>query len=260
MEVVLSHIHPTAIVDKKAELADNVTVGPYSIIEGGVTIGEGTEIGPHCYIDTGTSLGKNNRISPSVVLGTWPQDHRYDGAEKKLLIGDDNVIREHCYFNRGMHTDRTVVGDHNFIMGYSHVAHDCRVGSHIIIANGMQMAGHVEIEDYVNIGGIVPIHQFCKIGQHAFIGAGFRIAQDVPPYIMAAGCPIGYKGVNVIGLRRRGFSSEAIDRLRRVYRFIYRSKLNKTQALERIRAEVESTPEVEIVLDFIERSERGLIG
>ena len=256
----MTQIHSTAIVDKKAELGDGVTVGPFTIIEGDVVIGEGTELGSHCYIDNGTRIGKNNRISPQVILGTWPQDHRYEGAKTTLEIGDNNVIREHCYFNRGMHTDKTVVGSDNFLMGYVHVAHDCRVGSHIIMANTVQMAGHVEIEDWVNVGGIVPIHQFCKVGRHAFIGAGFRIAQDVPPYIMAAGCPIGYKGVNVIGLKRKGFSPEAVRALQRAYRLFYRSKINRTQAVKQIRSELEILPEVQVVLDFIENSERGLIG
>jgi UDP-N-acetylglucosamine acyltransferase len=257
---VLPEIHPSAVVDSKADLAGDVTVGPLSIIEGNVRIGRGSRIHSHVFLADGTRIGKNCQIHHGAVLSTLPQDFKFDGEETALEIGDETVIREYCTLNRGTH-DRGVtrVGKHCYLMTYTHVAHDCFLGDHVILANGVQLGGHATLEDWVGIGGLVPVHQFCRIGQHAFIGGGFRIVQDVPPFIMGAGEPLAYKGLNIIGLKRRGFTKEACSMLRQCYRIIYRSRLNRTQALNRIRDEIEPIPEVKALIEFIENCQRGLI-
>ena len=248
-------------MDSKAELADHVSVGPYTIIEGDVVIGEGTEIHSNVLIADGARIGKECRIHHGAVISSAPQDVKYGDEKTMLEIGDHTIIREYCDLNRGTtHSYKSTIGSHCFLMAYTHVAHDCKVGDNVVLANSVQLGGHVIIEDWVIIGGIVPVHQFSRVGQHAFVGGGFRVVQDVPPYILAGSEPLDFKGLNVIGLKRRGFSKEAIGHLRRCYRLIYRSKLNTSQALARIRDEVEMTPEVKIVIEFIEKSERGLIG
>jgi UDP-N-acetylglucosamine acyltransferase len=256
----LSGIHPTAIVNKKAELAENVSIGPYSIVEGDVHIGEGSQIGSHCLIADGARIGSHCEIHHGVVLSTKPQDLKFGGEMTTLEVGDNTVIREYCDLNRGTkHRGKTRIGRDCFLMAYSHVAHDCFVGDRVILANGVQLGGHVTLEDWVIVGGLVGIHQFCTVGQHAFIGGGYRVIKDVPPYILAGGEPLVYNGLNNVGLKRRGFSMETIASLKRCYRLIYRSGLNTTQAVERIRSEMEMTPEIQFVLEFIEKSERGLI-
>ena len=253
-------IHPTATVDKRAELAEDVEVGPNTVIEGDVIVGEGTKIHSNALIADGTRVGKNSEIHHGVVLSTWPQYLGFGGEKTTLEIGDRTVIREYCDLNKGTtHNHKTVVGNDCFLMAYTHVAHDCQLGDHVICANSVQMAGHVIIEDWAFVSGLVPIHQFSRIGQHSFIGGGYRIPKDVPPFIMAGGEPLTYKGLNVVGLGRRGFTKETIASLRRCYRMIYRSKLNTTQALARVRSEMEIIPEVQAVIDFIENSDRGII-
>jgi UDP-N-acetylglucosamine acyltransferase len=247
-------------VDRGARLADGVSVGPFSIIEKDVEIGENTRIHSHVLIANGARIGKNCQIHHCTVVSSIPQDLKYAGEETQLEIGDNTVIREHCDLNRGTsERGKSVIGEGCFLMAYVHVAHDCWIGNKVIMANAVQLAGHVTIEDRVSLGGIVPVHQFCRIGQHAFIGGGFRVVQDVPPFILAAGEPLAYKGLNIVGLRRRGFSQESIAALRRCYRYLYQSKMNTSQALGRIRTEMEMTPEVQAVLEFIEKSERGYI-
>ncbi len=254
------HIHRTALVDKKARLAEQVTVGPYSIIEEDVEIGNSTQIHSHTLIAKGARIGKSCQIHHGAVISTIPQDLKFAGEETVLEIGDHTVIREYCDLNRGTKDrGKTKVGSHCLLMAYTHVAHDCFVGDHVILANGVQLAGHVTIEDWAIIGGLVPIHQFCTIGQHVFIGGGFRAVQDVPPFILAASEPLQYKGLNAVGLRRRGYSNHAIELLRKCYRFIYRSNLNRSHALEKIKSEIEMTPEVQLVCEFIEKSQRGII-
>ncbi len=256
----MAEIHPTAIVNTGAELSDSVTVGPFTIIEDDVVIGSGTQILSHARIASGARIGKECIIHHGAVLGTIPQDLKFSGEKTTIEIGDRTVIREYCMLNRGTkHSGTSLIGSDSLLMAYCHVAHDCFVGDHVILANGVQLAGHVTIEDWAIVGGLVPIHQFCTVGCHVMIGGGYRVVQDVPPYIMAASEPLGFKGVNVIGLRRRGFEKEAIDALRRCYRLIYRSKLNLTQAKTRIHEELELTPEISHVLDFIQQSERGII-
>jgi len=256
----LPEIHPTAVIDKRAELADDVTVGPNTVIQGDVVIGKGTKIHSNALIADGARIGENCEIHHGAVLSTWPQYLGFGGEKTTLEIGDRTVIREYCDLNKGTtHNHKTVVGSDCFIMAYTHVAHDCVLGDHVICANSVQMAGHVIIEDWAFLSGLIPVHQFVRIGQHSFIGGGYRVPKDVPPYIMAGGEPLSYKGLNIVGLGRRGFSKETIRSLRKVYRTIYRSKLNTKQALERIRSDMEVTPEVQSVIDFIENSERGII-
>ncbi|MBN1779762.1 acyl-ACP--UDP-N-acetylglucosamine O-acyltransferase [bacterium] len=253
-------IHETAIVDPKSELADDVEVGPFSIIEADVQIGPGSKIHSHVLIAGGARIGTNCEVHHAAVISTVPQDLKFTGEKTTLEIGDNTVIREFCDLNRGTKDrGKTKLGKNCFIMAYTHLAHDCFIGDNVILANSVQMAGHVTVEDYVIIGGLVPIHQFVTIGKHAFIGGGYRIPQDVPPYILAAGEPLGYKGLNVVGLRRRGFPRETINALHSCYRLIYQAKLNRSQAIEAIRSELPLIPEVESVLNFIEKSERGII-
>ena len=256
----MNRIHPTAVINKKARLGNKVTVGPYTVIDGDVEIGEGCVIHSHVYIADGARIGKNCHIHHGAAVATVPQDLKFSGEKTILEIGDNVVIREFCDLNRGTsHLGKSVIGSDSFLMAYTHVAHDCRVGENVILANGVQLAGHVTIEEKVTIGGLVPVHQFCVIGKHAFIGGGYRVVKDVPPYVLAAGEPLSFKGLNIVGLNRRGFEKEVIHKLQKCYRLIYRSKLNTSQAVRKVREEIALIPEVEAVLMFIEQSERGII-
>jgi UDP-N-acetylglucosamine acyltransferase len=254
-------IHPQALVDPKAELDEGVEIGPFTIVEVGVRIGRDTKIASNVLIKTWTTIGKNCQIGHGSVLGTLPQYIGFNPEEKTTLeIGDNNVIREYCTFNRGTeHRQKTVVGSNCFIMTYVHVAHDCILGNNITIANAVNMAGHVVIEDFVGIGGMVPIHQFVHIGCQSFIGGGYRIAKDVPPYILASGEPLTFAGLNSVGLRRRGFSSESLMNLKHAYRILYREHLNVSQAIIKIKKELKPTAEIRNLVDFVESSERGII-
>jgi len=252
-------IHPTAIVDPKAELGAGVSVGPFTIIEGDVTIGDGTQIAAHARIAAGTRVGRDCTIAHGAVLGTEPQDVKFEGEYTTLEIGDRTLIREYATLNRGTRNRmKTVVGSDCFLMAYTHVAHDCKLGDHVILANSVNMAGHVTIEDWAMIGGVVPIHQFVRIGCHSMTGGGFRIPQDICPYALMGGYPLRVMGLNIVGLKRRGFTTEQLSALRRAFRFLFKSELNTTQALERIEAEVELTAEVVHVMEFIRSSERGI--
>ena len=256
----MTNIHPTAIVDPKAELGDGVTVGPYAIIQGDVIIGENTQIDSHVLIHSGTRMGKKCRVSKGAVLGTDPQDLKYAGEKTTLEIGDETTIREFCTLNRGSaHRFKTEIGSNCLLMAYVHVAHDCIIGDNVILANAINMGGHVTIESYAAVGGMSPIHQFVKIGSHAFIGGGLRVNKDVPPYILAAGEPIRYAGINRVGLTRKGFPSEILEKIRQAYKLVYRSGLNVTQAVQKIKEAEELIPEVEKIVNFIEASERGII-
>lgn len=256
----MADIHATAVVDSRAELADDVSVGPFSVIKGDAVIGEGTRIHSHVLVDDGARIGKHCEIHHGAAVSTPPQDLKFSNERTTFEVGDNTVIREFCDLNRGTeHRGRTVIGSSCLLMAYSHAAHDCVVGDHVIMANGVQLAGHVVIEDWVILGGLVAVHQFCRIGCHSLIGGVYRAVQDVPPYILTAGDPLAYKGLNAVGLKRRGFSKEAVAALRHCYKLIYRSKLNTSQALEKIAAEQEITPEVQHVVEFIRQSERGII-
>jgi UDP-N-acetylglucosamine acyltransferase len=257
---VKTDIHQTAIVSPGAEIGGNITIGPFTVIEDNVVIGEGCDIGSNVLIASGTRLGTNCRLFHGAVLGTVPQDLKFGGEKTTLEVGNNTTIREFATLNRGT-TDhwKTIVGDNCLLMAYSHVAHDCSIGNNVVIANSVNMAGHVTIEDFVGIGGLTPIHQFVKIGKHSFIGGGLRIPKDVPPFILAMGDPLRYGGLNRIGLTRRGFSDEALDLLKKTYKFIYKLNLNVDDALKKVEEEIEQINAVQDVVSFFRDSERGVI-
>jgi UDP-N-acetylglucosamine acyltransferase len=256
----MAKIDSHAIVSPKAELAGDVEVGPFTIIEPDVIIDSGSRLASCALIASGTRIGKNCTIFHSTVIGTVPQDLKFEGEYTTVQIGDNTIIREFCTVNRGTKsTGQTIIGSNCLLMTYSHVAHDCHIGNNVILANSVNLAGHIIIEDYVAIGGVVPIHQFVRIGKHSFIGGGFRVDRDVPPYILAAGYPLKYMGLNVVGLRRRNFSSETIAAIKSTYRIIYQSNLNRSQALEQIKNSKLKTPEIDDIYYFISQSERGII-
>ncbi|MBN2417091.1 acyl-ACP--UDP-N-acetylglucosamine O-acyltransferase [bacterium] len=256
----MTDIHSTAIIDSTVQLGAGVSVGPYAVIRGDAVIGDGTQIHAHALVDDGARIGRNCVIHHSAAVSTPPQDLKYKFEKTTLEIGDNTIVREFADLNRGtVHRGKTVIGSNCLLMAYCHTAHDCIVGDNVILANGVQLAGHVTVEDYVILGGLVAVHQFCRVGRHSLIGGVYRAVQDVPPYILAAGEPLSYKGLNAIGLKRRGFSPESVTALRRCYKLIYRSNLNTSQAVAKIRSEMAVTPEIENVLAFIEASERGII-
>ena len=253
-------VHPTALVDDDAELGQGVVVGPWSMVGPGVQVGDGTEIGPRVLIEKDTVVGEACRLFAGAVLGTDPQDMKYQGERTLLHVGDRTVVREYATLNRGTAAaGRTVVGSDCLIMAYAHVAHDCELGNHVILANSVNMGGHVVIEDWAIVGGLTPIHQFVHIGAHAFVGGGSRVSQDVPPYCRAAGSPPSLFGLNSVGLERRGFSPETRAALKRAYRTLFQSKLNLTQALAQAEEESAGVPEVGHLLAFIRGSERGIV-
>lgn len=255
-------IHPTAIIDPSAHLAADVEVGPYAIIGRHVTIGSGTTVGSHAVIGDWTEIGKNNRIFHQSSVGAPPQDLKYKGEEAWTRIGDNNMIREFATIHRGTVTGHgeTVVGSNNLMMAYSHVAHDCRVGNGVVMANSATLAGHVTVEDNVILGGLVAVHQFATIGAFSMIGGGTLIGLDIPPYMIATSGKRDAKlrGLNLIGLKRRGFSEEAINNLKKAYKTLFMAHLKLPEAIARIRAEITGSPEVDNLLAFIERSQRGI--
>jgi UDP-N-acetylglucosamine acyltransferase len=256
----VNNIHPTAIVSIHSQIDPSVTTGPYSIIEDEVTIGAGTEISSHVRIEKFTRIGKECKIFNGAVIGAIPQDLKFKGEHSELSIGDRTVIREFVTISRGTaESGKTVIGSDCLLMNYVHVAHDCVIGDHVILSNSVNLAGHIEVHDHAIIGGLVPVHQFVRVGKHAFIGGGYRVAQDVPPYILAAGEPLKFSGLNYVGLRRNDFSEEQIKTLEKVYFMIYRSHLNRSDAVAKIKAEMEMKEEVKTVLEFIDKSERGII-
>lgn len=256
-----THIHSTAIVSSKAQLAEGVIVDPYAIIEDDVIIGDGTYIGPHVLIANGARIGKNCKIHNGAVVSTPPQDLSYKNEPTTFEMGDNTTIREFCTLNRGTikQHQKSSVGSNCLLMAYTHVAHDCIIGNNVIIANSVQMGGHVTIDDFSIIGGLVAIHQFVRIGAHTMVGGHFRVPKDIPPYIMAGGWPVSFERLNIIGLKRRGFSQEGIDSLNDAYRILYLSNLNVSQGVEKIKTTMKITPEVQNVLDFIATAKRGII-
>jgi UDP-N-acetylglucosamine acyltransferase len=252
-------IHPTAVVDPGARIGDGVTIGPYTIIGPDVSIGAGTSVGSHCVFEGWTEIGPDCRITHSVCLGQEPQDVKYRGEETYVRIGARNLIREFTTVHRATGEGaETRVGDDNFIMAYVHIAHNCLVGSNTVISNLTTMAGHVTVEDHARISGVIPIHQFVRIGTHSIVGGGSRVPKDILPYIKAAGNPLRVSGLNTIGLQRAGFEQETVKILHEAYRLIYRSNLNVSQAVERIKSEVRPIPEIKHLLEFIETSDRGI--
>jgi len=253
-------IHKTAIISSEAKLHPSVEVGPYSIIEGNVIIGEGSRIASSALIASGARIGKNVKVSHGAVIGTQPQDLKFSGEETLVNIGDNTVIREYATVNRGTkESGSTDIGSDCFIMAYAHVAHDCKVGNHVIMANSVNLAGHIHIDDWVTIGGVVPVHQFVHIGVHVMIGGGFRVAQDICPFALAGGYPLKITGLNRIGLQRRGFPRETLDILQQAFKILFSSNLNTSQALVRIKSEVEMIPEIKELVSFVENSHRGLV-
>lgn len=254
-------IHPTALIDDHAELGEDVRVGPFSVIGPGVVVGSGTRIGSHVVIERDTRMGSGCVVATGAVLGSNPQDMKYNGEQTCLEVGDRTVIREYATLNRGtVATGRTVVGSDCMLMAYVHVAHDCRLGNHVILSNSVNMAGHVCIGDWANISGLTPIHQFVRIGAHAFVGGASRVVKDIPPFVKAAGNPVELYGLNSVGLKRRGFSDETRRELKRAYRLFYNSAANTSQALTRGRDELGDTPEVRLFMQFFEDSDRGVSG
>ncbi len=260
----VARIHPTAIVDPSAELAATVEVGPYAIVGARVRVGEGTSIGPHCVIEGPTTIGRENRIAPYCALGGAPQDKKYAGEPTELHIGDRNTIREYCNFNRGTAQDAGVtrLADDNWIMANVHIAHDCQVGSRVIMANYAGLAGHVHLGDWVIVGGLSGVHQFCKVGAHAMIGSSSAVSQDVPPFMLADGNPLAVRGFNVEGLRRRGFDAERIAAVKQMHRLLYRQQLTFEQARESIARLADEVPaaaaDVALMTDFLAQSRRGI--
>lgn len=256
----MTEIHATALVDSDARIGDHVIISPFAIVEGDVVIGDHTWVGPHVLIASGARIGKGCKIHKGAVISTIPQDLKFKGEKTTLEIGDETVVREYCTLNRGTRERWvTKIGKNCLLMAYVHVAHDCILGDNVILANAVNMAGHVLIEDYAGIGGMTPVHQFVRIGRHAFIGGGFRVPKDIPPYILAAGEPLQFAGVNSVGLRRRGFSSEQIGKIQRVYKLMYRQNFNVSQALTRIKEEFPLKDEVKVIVDFFETSDRGVL-
>jgi len=256
----MSLIHPTASVDPRAELGENVSIGPYTVIEGEVVIGSGTEIGAHVYIDRYTKIGKDCRIYPFVSIGTPPQDKKFKGEKTELVIGDENVIREYVTVNRGTVGGGgiTTIGNQNLLMAYVHVAHDCHLGHGIIMANLATLAGHVVLEDYCILNGLVAIQQFARVGAYAYIGGKTGVVKDIPPYVIASGERAKLFGLNIVGLKRHDFSEEIITALKRTYQIVIRSHLTLQEAIVQVEKEIPLFPEVKRFLEFIRNSQQGI--
>ncbi len=254
-------IHPQAIIDPSASLGENVHVGPFSVIGAGVEVGDGTWIGPHVVINGPTRIGRENRIYQFASLGEAPQDLKYAGELTRLEVGDRNIVREHCTFSRGTVAGGglTHIGDDNLFMAYVHVAHDCHVGSKTVFANCASLAGHVSVGDYAILGGFTGIHQFCRVGAHCMTGIATITFKDVPPFVLASGNTARPYGLNLRGLKRRGFSETAIESLRRAYKIVYRSGLKLDQALQELDVLALQHEEVRQLAEFIRQSERGII-
>ena len=253
-------IHSTAIVSSKAHISENVYVGPYCIIDGNVFIDEDSELISHVHITGRTKIGKKNKFFPFSSIGSIPQDLKFGGEKSEFIIGDSTTIREFCTLNRGTKDlGKSEVGNHCLLMAYVHIAHDCVIGDHSILANGVQLGGHVEIGTHVTIGGMTPVHQFCKIGDYSFIGGGYRVVQDVPPFILAMGEPLKFSGLNSVGLRRNNFLPEIRKQIKKAYQFIYQSDMNRSQAVSQLKDNFDKIPEVNQILNFINNSDRGLV-
>lgn len=257
----MSKIHPTAIIHESAKLADDVEIGPYCVIHESVEIGSGTWLQNHVTIAGPTKIGANNRFFAYGSIGQQTQDLKYKGEPTFCEIGDNNTFREFITIHRSTNDQEvTRIGSNNNFLAYSHIAHECSVGDHVIFSNNGTLAGHVEVEDYAILGGLSAVHQFCRVGTHAITGGCTKIVQDVPPFMIADGNPAEVRSVNIVGLQRRGFSEESVTALKKAHRLLYRKNLNVSQALEEIRA-MDDSPEnvLKTLADFVESSERGII-
>ncbi|RYF01976.1 MAG: acyl-ACP--UDP-N-acetylglucosamine O-acyltransferase [Comamonadaceae bacterium] len=260
----MSTIHSTAIVDPAARIDGSVSIGPYAVIGPGVSLGAGTTVGAHCVIEGRTTIGRDNRIFQFASLGAAPQDKKYAGEPTELVIGDRNTIREFCTFNTGTSQDRgvTTIGDDNWIMAYVHIAHDCVVGNHTILANNATLAGHVTVGHHAIIGGLTGLHQFTKVGAHVMAGFASHISQDVPPFMMVDGNPLAVRGLNLEGLRRRGFSAQRIAAIKQAHRLLYRQSLTLEAAAKALQELPQAYPEaaedIALLQDFIASSTRGI--
>jgi UDP-N-acetylglucosamine acyltransferase len=273
-----AEIHPSAVVHPEARLGHDVVVGPHAVVGPSVQIGHGCQIGPSAVLEGNVSLGEDCLLGPSVMvtgnttigrgnrffhgasIGNDPQDLKYRGEPTYLEIGDENVFREYCTVHRAAgEGGKTRIGSSNMLMAYVHIAHNCVIGDQVIIANAVNIAGHVEVESFATIGGMTPVHQFVRIGAYSMVGGGSRLPQDVPPFIRVAGNPVEVCGINSIGLKRRSFSDEELLNIKQAYRLLYRSGLNVGQALERITSDCKLTKNIEDLMAFIRRSERGIV-
>lgn len=255
----MTRIHSTAIVDARAKLGANVEIGAYTVVDGDVEIGDGTTIGHHCVVTGHTTIGRDNRIFHSVSVGEANQDKKYKGEPTRLVIGDNNTIREFCSLNRGTVQDAgvTTVGNHNWLMAYVHVAHDCVVGSHTTIANCTQLAGHVHVGDWATLGGFTGVHQFVKIGAHVMCGVSSVVLMDIPPYVTCGGNPLKAAGINAEGLKRRGYTPEQIANVKRAYKTLYRDGLSFADAKAALATE--TAPEVALLSAFLASATRGIV-
>ena len=259
-----SLIHPTAVIDPAAQLDTSVSVGPYAVIGPDVRIAANTKVGAHCVIEGATTIGCDNQIFQFASLGAQPQDKKYAGEPTRLVIGDRNTVREFCTFNLGTAQDRgeTTIGDDNWIMAYVHIAHDCIVGNNTILANNATLAGHVHVDDWAILGGLTGVHQFTHIGAHVMAGFASHISQDVPPFMMVDGNPLAVRGLNLEGLRRRGFSAQRVAAIKQAYRLLYRQGLTLEAALSAMAELPQLHPEAEgdiaLLCDFIAASQRGI--
>ena len=254
-------IHPSAIVSPHAELAQGVKVGPYSVIGDHVTIGRDTIIGPHVVIEGHTQIGERNSINPFTSIGLPPQDIGYRGEDTRLVIGNDNVIREYVTINRATVKENweTVIGNQNYIMAYAHIAHDCILGDNVIMSNVATLGGHITIGNHAVIGGLVAVHQFVRIGSFSFLGGKSGVDRDVPPFMITAGPRAKLYGINRKGLSRMGFSQESIDGLKKAYRIIWRENKRLSEGINRVREEIKPSPELEMLLDFFNGSKKGIL-
>ncbi|MHA7840557.1 MAG: acyl-ACP--UDP-N-acetylglucosamine O-acyltransferase [Gammaproteobacteria bacterium] len=256
-------IHPQAVIHPSARIAPDVVIGPWTMIGENVVIGAGTKIGPHVVINGPTVIGKNNRISQFASVGDAPQHKQYQGEPTRLEIGDNNIIREYCTLSRGTpgskEGETTRIGNNNFLMAYTHVAHDCQLGSDIVFANGASLSGHVIVENHVILGAFCCVHQFCQLGAYSFITRAAMVTKDVAPYVLVSGNPAEHYGLNRVGLERNGLEKDVIDALDQAYRTVFRKGLTLSQALQDITPLAEQYPEVDYLRLFIEGSERGLL-
>ncbi|HVO65854.1 MAG TPA: acyl-ACP--UDP-N-acetylglucosamine O-acyltransferase [Syntrophales bacterium] len=254
------NIHPTAIISPEANLSEGVEIGPYTIIGPDVNIGKKTVIGPHAVIEAYSDIGEGCRIFQFASIGAIPQDLKFKGEKNRVIIGNNNTIREFVTINRGTAADigATIIGNNNLIMAYCHIAHNCKLGNNIIMVNASNLAGHIHVEDHAIIGGLTGVHQFTRIGSHCIIGGMSAVAKDIPPFVMASGNRAKLYGLNIIGLKRRGFKEENIKALKEAYRIIFRSSLLLKAAIEKVKSEVDDLPEIRQFIEFIEKSERGI--